>query len=52
MGTLQLEILVLRSPVMQSMITPTAFEEANGSGSGTYTTTDFGSGIKWVMVLK
>ena len=31
-------------------ITPTAFEEANGSGSGTYTT-DFGSGMDGSMSL-
>jgi len=31
-------------------ITPTAFEEANGSGSGTYTT-DFGSGMEGSMSL-
>ena len=32
-------------------ITPTAFEEANGSGSGTYST-DFGSGMDGSMSLK
>jgi len=32
-------------------ITPTAFEEANGSGSGTYSAADFGSGMDGSMSL-
>ena len=32
-------------------ITPSAFEEANGSGSGTYTAADFGSGMDGSMSL-